>query len=145
MKENNTDSKLDTKPVLNEIGQTSTKKNSASQKARPRFKIKFTDHAIEKFTSSFIDPITNKTKYRVYTPFDISKHSALKGLKLVQFFKGKKKYFFLKYWYNERALPLTIGQFIPGVFGVKQCEDRVYDLVKANCNDKGHWIRDPKH
>ena len=62
MKENNTDSKLDTKLVPGEIGQTCTKKNSASQRARPRFQIKFTDYAIEKYTSSFIDPITNKTK-----------------------------------------------------------------------------------
>ena len=53
MKDNKTDSKLDTKPVPNEIGQTSTKKNSASQKARPRFKIKFTDYAVDKFVASF--------------------------------------------------------------------------------------------
>ena len=41
-------------------------------------------------------------------------------------------------------LHLTIGQFIPGVFGVKQCQDKLHDLVKTHCNDKGHWIRDPK-
>ena len=63
MKENNTDSKLGTKLEPGEIVKTRAKKNSASQRARPRFKIKFTDYAIEKFTSSFIDPKTNKTRY----------------------------------------------------------------------------------
>ena len=134
MKEKINTGKLGTQLAHGKIGETGTSEKEI------KFKLKFTDYAIDNFISSFGVP----PKIRVITPFDISKHSALKGLKLVQFFKGKKKYFFLKYWYNERALPLTIGQFIPGVFGVKQCEDRVYDLVKANCNDKGHWIRDPK-
>jgi hypothetical protein len=61
MKDNKTDSKLDTELVPEEIGQTGTEKNSASQKAQPHFKIKFTDYAIEKYTFSFIDPKTNKT------------------------------------------------------------------------------------
>lgn len=88
MKENNTDNKPGTKQVPNDISQTSTKK----------FKLKFTDYAIEKYTSSFGVP----SKYRVYTPFDVSKHTILKGLKLCQFFKTKKKFFVLRYWFNNQ-------------------------------------------
>ena len=56
-----------------------------------KFKIKFTDYAIEKFMSSFGVP----PKERIYTPFDVSRQSALKGLRLCQYLKGKKKYFVL--------------------------------------------------
>ena len=76
MKENKTDNKLNTRLVPGEITQTSTKK----------FKLKFTDFAIEKYMSSFGVP----GKYRVYTPFDVTKNTILKGLKLCQFFKSKR-------------------------------------------------------
>jgi integrase len=116
----------------------------ASQKARPRFKIKFTDYAIEKYTSSFIDPITNKTKYRVYTTFDVSRNTILKGLKLCQFEKSKTKWFVLNYWYQQKSHFITIGQFVPGKFGVKQCEDEIYKLAREHQNDKGIWIKNPQ-
>tara|TARA_Y100001951_G_scaffold48384_1_gene38146 strand:- start:58 stop:1737 length:1680 start_codon:yes stop_codon:yes gene_type:complete len=144
MKENNTDSKLGTKLEPGEIVKTRAKKNSASQRARPRFKIKFTDYAIEKYMSSFIDPITNKTKYKIYTPFDVSKHTVLKGLKLIQYEKTKKKYFILQYWFNGKSYYITIGQFVPGKFGVKQCEDKIYEIAREHQNDKGIWIKDPQ-
>ena len=153
MKDNKTDSKLGTQLAHDEIVQTCTSKKevaSAVASAPPskiRFKLKLTDYAIEKFISSFGVP----AKKRIFTPFDVSRQSALKGLRLCQYLEGKKKYFVLSYWYNGKALHLTIGQFIPGkrkeeppIFGVKQCQDKLHDLVKAHCNDKGHWIRDPK-
>jgi hypothetical protein len=141
MKEKINSSKLDTKLVPGEIGRTCTKKNSASQKARPRFKIKFTDYAIEKYTSSFIDPITNKTKYRVYTTFDVSRNTILKGLKLCQFEKSKTKWFVLNYWYQQKSHFITIGQFVPGKFGVKQCEDEIYKLAREHQNDKDMLVQ----
>ena len=58
MEENKTDNKLDTRPVQEPIGQTSTKK----------FKLKFTDFAVDNFTATFGVP----SKVRVYTPFDVS-------------------------------------------------------------------------
>ena len=63
MKDKNAESKLGTSLVPGEKDQTCTSDNSASPKARPRFKIKFTDYAIEKFVSSFIDPKTIKDLY----------------------------------------------------------------------------------
>ena len=151
MKDKINSSKLDTPQAHGEITQTGTsKKEVASAVAaapKVKFKLKFTDYAINNFMSSFDIP----PKARVVTPFDVSKHSALKGLNMVQYFKSKKKYFVLRYWFNGSRLPLTIGQFIPGkskeeppIFGVKQCQDKLHDLVKTHCNDKGYWIRDPK-
>jgi len=49
MKEKLKDHRLSTRLVPGEINQTCTPNNSASPKARPRFKLKFTDFAIEKF------------------------------------------------------------------------------------------------
>ena len=130
MKENNTDNKPGTKQVPNDISQTSTKK----------FKLKFTDYAIEKYTSSFGVP----SKHRVYTPFDVSKHTILKGLKLCQFFKTKKKFFVLRYWFNNQYKSITIGEFKPGIFGVRGCEDKVYEIARAHQDHKGLWIKDPQ-
>ena len=130
MKENNTDNKPGTKQVPNDISQTSTKK----------FKLKFTDYAIEKYTSR----LGVTSKYRVYTPFDVSKHTILKGLKLCQFFKTKKKFFVLRYWFNNQYKSITIGEFKPGIFGVRGCEDKVYEIARAHQDHKGLWIKDPQ-
>ena len=129
MKENRTDNKLDTELVPTKIS------NSGTQK----FRLKFTDFAIEKYTSTFGVP----SKYRVYTPFDVSKHTILKGLKLCQFFKSKKKFFVLKYWFNNKAKTITIGEFKPGLFGVRDCENKVFEIARAHQDSKGRWIKDP--
>jgi len=80
MKENKTDNKLGTELGHNEISHSRTQK----------FKLKFTDFAVEKYVASFF--INGKVKARKYVPFDVSRHTILKGLKLVQFQKTKKKY-----------------------------------------------------
>jgi hypothetical protein len=130
MKDNNTDNKLNTKLVPGKITQTSTKK----------FKLKFTDFAIEKYTSSFGVP----SKYRIYTPFDVTKNTILKGLKLCQYFESKKKYFVLQYWYNSKPNYITIGEFKPGFFGVRDCENKVFEIARAHQDHKGIWIKNPK-
>ena len=142
MKEKINTSKLDTRHEHGQKSKHEHDKNSASQTTRPRFKIKFTDYAIENFTSSFI--VKDKVKERAITPFDVSKNTALKGLKLCQYRKGQKKYFVLFYWFNKNSWPITIGEFRLGIFGTKQCEEKVYEIVKDHTNDKGIWIRDPK-
>ena len=146
MKEKLTESKLDTSLVHEEITKTCTPKKEVAPAVasapfpKIKFKIKFTDYAIEKFMSSFGVP----PKERIYTPFDVSRQSALKGLRLCQYLKGKKKYFVLNYWYNRRSLPWTVGEFRLGIFGVKQCQDKIHDIVRTHCDDKGRWIKDPK-
>ena len=70
MKEKFKDNKLDTELEHGEKDQTGTLKNSASPKARPRFKLKFTDFAIDKFISAFL--VAGKTKIGIYTPLSIA-------------------------------------------------------------------------
>ena len=142
MKDNKTDSKLGTQLGHDEISNSRTQKNSASQKARPRFKIKFTDYAVDKFVASFF--ADGKLRARKYTPFDVSRHTILKGLKLVQFQKTKKKYFILRYWLNGKSKDLTIGEFVLDKFGVKQCEDKIYEIAREHQNEKGIWVKDPQ-
>ena len=142
MKEKSNTSRLDTGHEHGQKSKHEHDKNSASQTARPRFKIKFTDYAIENFTSAFL--VKDKVKERAITPFDVSKNTALKGLKLCQYRKGLKKYFVLFYWFNKNSWPITIGEFRLGIFGTKQCEKKVYEIVKDHTNDKGIWIKDPK-
>jgi len=132
MKANNTDHKLGTELEHKEIPQTRAQK----------FKLKFTDYAVNKFFASFI--IDGKVKVRKFVPFDVSKHTILKGLKLVQYQKTKKKYFVLQYWFNSKPNYITIGEFKPGIFSVRDCEDEVFKIVRAHTNDKGIWVKDPK-
>ena len=137
MKENKTDNKLDTRLAHSKIAKTCT----------PKFKLKFTDFAVEKFTANFIITLPDgsiKTKPRAYVPFDVSRHTSLKGLRLFQYSKTKTKTFVLQYWFNGKSLPLTIGTFKPGIFGCRECEDKVFEIVRAHTNNKGHWIKDPK-
>ena len=132
MKANKTDHKLGTELEHKEIPQTRAQK----------FKLKFTDYAVNKFFASFI--IDGKVKVRKFVPFDVSKHTILKGLKLVQYQKTKKKYFVLQYWFNSKPNYITIGEFKPGIFSVRDCEDEVFKIVRAHTNDKGIWVKDPK-
>ena len=132
MKENRTDNKLGTELGHNEISHSRTQK----------FKLKFTDFAVEKYVASFF--INGKVKARKYVPFDVSRHTILKGLKLVQFQKTKKKYFILRYWFNGKSKDLTIGEFKPGVFGCRECENKVFDIARAHQSNKGLWVKDPK-
>ena len=113
MKENKTDSKLDN-PLATE---------QKPQTGKSKIKLRFTDYAIERFMPSFM--VEGKQKDLIDTPFDVSKNTILKGLKLRVGYKTKKKYFFLRYWFNGKSLPLTIGQFVKDVFRaleIKQLE-----------------------
>ena len=71
MKENGIDNKPGTEQEHNDIAPTRAKK----------FKLKFTDYAVEKYTSNFIFTDKNgntKTRDRAYVPFDVSRHTILK-------------------------------------------------------------------
>ncbi len=109
-----------------------------------RFKLKFTDFAIKNFTANFIND-QGKTLRLVRVPFDTGAgRSYLKGLKLVQYQRSKKKYFMLRYWYNSKSDDITLGQFEEDKFGTRQVQETLFDLVKNCTNDKGLWIKDPR-
>ena len=137
MSEETTNDKLVSKLEIKEILKTSN-----------RFKLKFTDFAISNYQSSYHK--TDKdgkiigVKENTYTPFDSTKNTYLKGLKLRQFRRSNKKYFVLQIWYESKASYIPIGEFIPDKFGVRQCEEKVFELFKAHTNDKGYWIRNPR-
>ena len=136
MKANRPESKLGTELEHREIEQTRAKK----------FKLKFTDYAVEKFTANFIytdKDGAEKRRQRAYTPFDVSRHTILKGLKLVQYEKTKKKYFILKFWFNNKSRLITIGEFQSGVFTCRECENKVFDIARAHQDNKGIWIKNP--
>ena len=101
MKANKTDHKLGTELEHKEIPQTRAQK----------FKLKFTDYAVNKFIANFPD---GNLKARRYFPFDVSRHTILKGLKLVLYQNTKKKYFILQYWFNKKTKLITIGEFVLG-------------------------------
>ena len=84
-----------------------------------------------------------KYRYRLWLPFDVAKKSSLKGLKLCIYKSSKNKYFTLQYWFKKKPKLLTIGKFVPGVFGTKQCEEKLFSLVKEHTDEKGIWIKDP--
>ena len=112
-------------------------------------RIKFTDHSIDKIKFddlefSYIKDGKNKYRDRLWLPFEVGKKSSLKGLKLCVHKSTKSKYFMLQYWFDRKAKYLSIGKYVPGIFGTKQCEDKVFNIVKDHSNDKGHWIKDPQ-
>ena len=111
MSEKETDHKLGTQLEHTQIAQT----------VAQRFKLKFTDYAVDKFFASFPD---GNLKARRYFPFDVSRHTILKGLKLVQFQKSKKKFFVLRYWFQQQYKMITIGEFILDKFGCRECENK---------------------
>ena len=113
------------------------------EKANTNTRLKFTDHATERFQGNFIGA-DGKTRSRVRVPYDVSRNSSLKGLKLCHYRRSKKKFFQLQFWFNDRSDFLTIGEFRPGIFGVSQCEDKVYEIVKEHTNEKGIWINNPR-
>ena len=110
--------------------------------------INFTDYAIERFKPSSFEWLTKDGKQRDRRLFPISGKTTIRGLKLVCFRKTGKKYFQLVYTQKRDdrsiSLPLTIGEFIPGKFGVKECQEKILDLMKEHTNDRGLWIKDPK-
>ena len=123
-------SKLDTKLVPGDTSKTSTSK-----------KLLFTDYSIDRHVSDFINPETNKVRYRRYRTFD---GKAPKGLNICQYEKSKVKFFVLQYWFNGKPNRITIGEFVQGKFGVKEAQDRYNELYQKHTNDRGIWTSDPK-
>ena len=81
----------------------------------------------------------------LYIPFKVPHGSHLKGLCLrVSRLKGFKKIkrFVLGYWFQGKYRKLTLGIFKPG-YGVKEVNDKLYQIVKEHTNEKGLWFKNP--
>ena len=110
--------------------------------------IKFTDRALSdlrhshyEFTYVAKDGSTKARKY-IEISFQDLRHTRLKGLKITLFRNGGI-YFGLSYWFNGKSKRLPLGEYIPGVFGKKEVEAKLYELTDTHLNDKGHWEKDP--
>ena len=75
--------------------------------------LKFSNPAIEKYLPTFGN-LRHKS-----IPFKVPLKSHLKGLTLRMSKATKKKYFVLRYWFQGKNLPYTLGTYGPS-FGVKQ-------------------------
>ncbi len=118
--------------------------SKSRQTGRQTKKLKFTDYAIERYMADFICKKTGKIKKEVKIAFDVGKGTALKGLKLIQYYKTKSKYFLLQFWLDGKSDYVRLGQFRQGVFGAKECQNKVYELVETHTNDEGFWFKHPR-
>tara|TARA_B100000780_G_C20831587_1_gene330431 strand:- start:132 stop:518 length:387 start_codon:yes stop_codon:yes gene_type:complete len=109
IKQSKLQSKLEDRPIAQTRGQLK--------------KLKFTDYAIERYTADFINS-KGKNRKQSVIPFDVSKNTSLKGLKLTQYQKTKKKVFTMQFWFNGKASYIYLGEFRPGIFGVKEVEGK---------------------
>ena len=112
--------------------------NKPEIKSSKDFHVEFSNSKMEKFKATFG---TSKARYLVFS-FDVTKGSHLKGLALKISKATKLKYFVLRYWYNKKLRRLVLGIFKSG-YGIKEVNDKLYQLVKDHTNDKGIWITDP--
>ena len=118
--------KLINKPPTN-LGEQTTNKET----------LQFSNTAIEKYLPTFGN-LRHKT-----IPFKVPLKSHLKGLTLQMSKSTKRKYFVLRYWFQKRYRPYTLGTYGPG-FGVKEVSNKLFDIVEEHTNDKGLWLKDPK-
>ena len=107
--------------------------------------IRFKDEAINKVKK---ENYVFGNRGNLFIPFDVSKDSHQKGLKL-RIYKGSpgekntKKVFYVQFWLNGKADKHRIGQ-VSQRFGVKECNNYLLDLF-ANHTDprSGYWIKNP--
>jgi|TARA_R100000656_G_scaffold26237_1_gene23268 integrase len=120
--------KLETKPDTTTGNKTGNKRS-----------LDYSNAKIEKFSPTF------GTARHIYVPFKVPHGSHLKGLCLrVSKLKGFKtiKRFVLRYWLEGKHKKITLGIFKPG-FGIKEINDKLYQIVKEHTNEKGLWIKSP--
>ena len=96
-------------------------------------KLELNDRAIEKikiadFEFTYINDNKTKSRDRIHIPFKVAKKSTLKGLNLIVHKSTSRKNFCLKYWFKGKSKVLTLGKFVPGIYGIKQVEEEFRTL-----------------
>lgn len=99
--------------------------------------VKFTDYAIDKYQYDFSN---SKAKS---VPIKLN-DCGIKGLKLTQYKTSRKKYFHQKFWFDGKSDYWSVGEFIKGKFGIKDCQTKVIQIMKTHTDDNGLWIKSPK-
>ncbi|MDA7752948.1 hypothetical protein PQZ72_01945 [Candidatus Pelagibacter sp.] len=106
-------------------------------KHEDKLSIKFTDYAINKHETNF-DNIKGKSAGVKL------ENCGIKGLKIIQYKKTKRKYFCQNFWFEGKTDVWTAGQFIKDKFGIKECRTKVVAIMKTHTDDNGLWIKSPK-
>ena len=115
------------------------RETNLSTKTGNKKSLKFSNTEIEKFFPTF------GSARNLYVPFKVPHSSHLKGLCLrVPRLRGFKKIkrFVLRYWFQGEYRKLTLGIFKSG-YGVKEVNDKLYQIVKVHTNETGLWIKNP--
>ena len=102
--------------------------------------IRFNNASINKIRAS---QFNFGNKNFLFIPFNVSKDSHQRGLKL-KIFKGKdKKVFFLQYWFNGKPSKYKVGNYSQ-IFGAEECDNELFKLYKSHTDPHtGYWIKDP--
>ena len=87
----------------------------------------FTDSAIQKWLPGFSE--RGNPRF-IEIPFNIKDIPHLKGLAMRMSRATKVKDFILRYYFKGPYKRHTLGPFVKGRFGVKQINDRLYEIVK---------------
>ena len=99
--------------------------------------VKFTDYAIDKFQFNFDTIQAKSIKIKL-------ENCGIKGLALYQYKSSGKKYFQQQFWFDGKSDYWSVGEFIKGKFGIKECQTKVIQIMKTHTDDNGLWIKSPK-
>ena len=114
--------------------------------------LKFNNETIKRHKSKFKENKSGKTN-PVFTSFKLDRHTKYKGLCIREYVSGVK-HFVIRFRLRgerkkERIFP--IGRFDlkedpqtkEVMFGTKQCEERLFTIVKEHCDEFGRWVKNP--
>ena len=114
--------------------------------------LKFKNEAIKKLDSKFAKSKTGKYK-PIFTSFKFDRNTKYKGLCLREYFNGEKHFVVrLRLRGNRKKLIVfPVGKFDPTQdvisgefkFGTKECEARLFPIVKSHCDELGRWVKNP--
>ena len=99
--------------------------------------IKFTNYAIDNFQYDFTDTKGKSGAVKL-------ENSGVKGLKLFQYKKSKKKYFIQQFWLGGKSDYWTVGEFRLDVYGIKECREEANEMMKTHTSPEGLWNKNPK-
>ena len=101
-------------------------------------KLRFTDKDILKLKPSSVD------RDRATIPFDKISGTFLKGVCLRYNALNNSKRFYLVIRIKDKITKIPIGLFIPGVFGVDQCTDKVLEIYRKYYDPQNQlWLYNP--
>ena len=99
--------------------------------------IKFTNYAIDNFQYDFTDTKGKSGAVKL-------ENSGVKGLKLFQYEKSKKKYFIQQFWLGGKSDYWTVGEFRLDVYRIKECREEANEMMKTHTSPEGLWNKNPK-